>query len=69
MKTTVYLYNVNPSKFANLPYTDALNYKITAAKQLLTELIKPHYSERDSYRINSVIDAIKHNKQLLEELQ
>lgn len=67
--TTPYLYDINPSVLSGMLYPNALKYKIEAAKVLRGKLLEPHFSERDDERINAVINAIKFNERLLEELR
>jgi hypothetical protein len=69
MKTTQYLYNVSPKEFAELPYHQALQYKIDKAKELIVTLLEPSYQNRDDERIKAVFDAIKWNQKLLQELK
>ena len=67
-----YLYNTTKKEmqeFNKLLYAEALNLKIKKAKQLLVTLYEPHYLDRDTTRINSVVKAIKFNTKLLEELR
>jgi len=68
MKATTYLYGVEPTEFVNLPYGEALLYKLAAGKRLVYELIEEHYSSRDDIRINAIGKADKHNRALLEEV-
>jgi len=69
MKTTQYLYDIDPSEFADMPYKDALAYKVEAGRKLISHLMYDfHYSERDDVRANKVHAAIKFNNQLLKEL-
>lgn len=68
-QSTDYLYGVDSKTFMDLPYKDALNFKIKAAKSLLKVLFEPGYLKADHYRINSVSKAIKFNLNLLEELK
>ena len=69
MKTTQYLYGIEPSEFSDLNYVDAIVYKITAAHKLIHHLMYDfHYSDRDDERANKVHSAIKHNEGLLNEL-
>lgn len=67
-----YLYNTTKEEmqeFNKLLYTEALNLKIQKAKQLLSTLHEPHYLDRDTARINSVVKAIEFNIKLLDELR
>ena len=66
--STTYLYGVEPSEFADLPYTEALIYKRNSAKQLISTLMDTHHSKRDEERVSAVFSAIKFNQQLLEEI-
>lgn len=68
MKKTEYLYDVHPKQFAELPYKDALTFKIQAATQLRGALLEADFWTRDDERLNSVIKAIKFNEALLEEI-
>ena len=71
MKTTRYLYNIDPVELTRLAYKDALEYKVSNGikllKQLATESRKCHtvYIEQ---RYQDVEKAIKHTKGLLDEL-
>lgn len=66
--TTQYLYNINPSKFSNMPYSQALQFKIDSAKKLIDDLQRVHYTQRDDERLNATYRAISFNYRLLEEL-
>jgi len=69
VKTTEYLYGVQPEAFKSLNYVDALVFKITSAKAQLGKLLYNfNYIDRDDYRVNDIIKAIKFNEQLLSEL-
>ena len=68
MHTTEYLYGIQSSEFANLPYTEAIRYKLDKAKILIYELVYHDYRTRDDLRILKIGKAIKFNNQLLEEL-
>ena len=67
-KSTTYLYNINPIVLADMPYQQALEYKITAANTLLAELLIPHYTVRDYVRISDINQAVKFNESLIKEL-
>ena len=69
IKSTKYLYDITPNSFAFLPYVEALEFKISAANTLLTQLLTPHFTKRDYIRIGDVINAIKFNQSLLKELK
>lgn len=68
MKSTQYLYGIDPAKFIQLSYIDAVHNKIAAARVLLNELYKEPYMTRDSHRIRDINNAIKHNERLLIEV-
>jgi len=68
MKTTTYLYSIQPAQLTNLSYQSALEFKITSAKQLIATLIEVPYQTRDDVRIHAIHKAIKHNQLLLDEL-
>ena len=67
--STQYLYACEPTEFADLPYREALAYKIDKANLLLVSLTYVPWQTRDEERVGKVLDAIKLNKQLLKELQ
>jgi hypothetical protein len=69
VKSTQYLYDINPKEFEQIPYAKAIEYKITKAKALLSKLVEPDYKNRNEVRINAVQSAIEWNKQLLKELK
>ena len=69
--TCLYLYGIEPkfmSTLADMPYKQALLFKISLAKQVLTELLSVGFMEQDTPRINKVSKTIKFNEQLLDEL-
>ncbi len=66
--TTRYLYDIDALELSTLNYEDALRHKHSCATALIAELMEVHYSKRDEERVNSVFNAIKFNKALLEEL-
>ena len=51
-----------------MPYREALQDKIAAAKGLLSRLLYKPFQAQDSARINDVQKAIKFNNELLDEL-
>ncbi len=67
---TKYLYGRdNLRGFSKLPYKEVLESKISLTNLLIEELLKEHYLERDSQRINDCISAIKFNEELLKEIK
>ena len=69
LKSTYYLYDLDPKLLINLSYVEAINLKIDSAKKLIRVLFEPSYMNRDNTRINDVNKAIKFNQALLEELK
>ena len=69
LKSTYYLYDLDPKLLINLSYVEAINLKIDSAKKLIKVLFEPSYMDRDNTRINDVNKAIKFNQALLEELK
>ena len=69
MKSTQYLYGIDSTRLAEIPYKQALEYKLSAANNLLKELLIPHYTIRDYKRIADINNAIKFNQSLLKELK
>ena len=67
MKSTSYLYDLNPEDLKNLTYQDALIKKIIGARKILNKLVRKE-DMNDSERIKDVSDAIIFNKNLLKEL-
>ena len=56
-------------KLAEMPYKEALELKINAAKGLAERLLQGSYIDSDTNRVNAVQKAIKFNQELLEELK
>lgn len=69
LKSTMYLYGAHPKEFMNLPYKEALEYKLSSASTLLDNLLIPDYMNRDSDHIRKVYDAINFTTQLLNEIK
>jgi len=71
MKTTQYLYDIDPVELTRLAYKDALEYKVSNGikllKQLATESRKYHTQELED-RYLSTEKAIQFNKELIDEL-
>ena len=67
--STSYLYDCNPSVFIQMPYIDALKFKIKQAEQLLHRLFEPHHTLRDHTRIQKVRKAIAFNEKLIREVK
>ncbi len=68
-KSTTYLYDIDPTVLADMPYKQALEYKVSSANVLLAKLLAPHYSIRNYVRIADINRAIKFNQSLLSELK
>ena len=69
MKTTKYLYDIEPQTFIHIQYHKALEFKIKKAKELLHKLLEPEINDRDENRIDAVYNAIEFNKKLLNEIK
>lgn len=69
LKSTYYLYDLDPKLLINLSYVEAINLKIDSAKKLIRVLFEPNFMDRNNTRINAVYKAIKFNQALLEELK
>ena len=69
LKSTYYLYDLDPKLLINLSYVEAINLKIDSAKKLIKVLFEPNFMDRNNTRINDVYKAIKFNQALLEELK
>jgi len=74
IKSSEYLYNIEPCHFSNLTYKGALKEKIRLGKILLRELNEKSFDLSGSaymdneVRLLKVSDAIEFNKFLLNEL-
>ena len=64
MKSTEYLYGKSPSELP--PMDEGLIARINAAYTLRDLLLDEPLETRDISRLNSVINAIKHNTAILE---
>jgi len=69
MQRTKYLYNIDPHELASMNYLEAIEYKLTSAKQLIADLYEIRMDSRDEDRIFKVHKAINFNKELLKELK
>ena len=69
LKSTYYLYDLDPKLLINLSYVEAINLKIDSAKKLIRVMFEPNFMDRNNTRINAVYKAIKFNQALLEELK
>ena len=68
MRTTQYLYGINPSELENKMYFEALQYKHEAGKKLFKDLYyTKNRSDKQEIRYHHVTKAINHTKDLLEE--
>lgn len=68
MKSTQYLYGVEPSRFSDMPYRLAIEFKIECCKELKDDLLIDGYRAADVERLDAVVKAEKFNNQLLKEL-
>jgi len=74
IKSSKYLYNIEPCHFSNLTYKGALKEKIRLGRILLKELNEISFSlsgsryTNNEVRLLKVADAIEFNKFLLDEL-
>lgn len=67
--STMYLYNLTPKTLLEMSYKEAIELKIESARDLLKhQLLRPHFTKRDTTRIAAVYKAIKFNESLLDEL-
>lgn len=69
VKDCYYYYGIYAHDFKHHSYEEALNIKINAAKDLVERLLIDGYIASDVYRLNDVLEAIKFNKKLLEEIK
>ena len=77
MKTTEYLYGVQPHVFRNMKYENAIELKHTLAKKMLRDVNKQYFENKGSWdetinarkHIADLSKAVAHNAILLEELK
>jgi hypothetical protein len=68
MKDCYYLYGSDLKELKEMKYIDALKRKIELAENLIENLLKVDYMERDTQRINDSLKAIDFNKNLIKEV-
>ena len=75
VKSTKYLFDIDPKKFKDMTYEEVLKMKIEAGKKLLEELVEEadNTREYEEYiklvtRQKDVDKAVKYNECLLKEL-
>ena len=66
MRTTKYLYDLDPVDFKYEPYYKALQLKLASARKLKATVV--HLDVIDP-RIKEIDDAIKHTEKLLAEVE
>ena len=77
MKTTTYLYNIDPKSLATMPYKKALETKIQGALKVKAEcalnsknlLNTPAAYQKVMERYDAADKAVEFNRTLLEELE
>ena len=69
VKNCLYYYGIPAIEFKDLNYVDAINYKIIAAKHLLTRLLANGYYLSEHEHVVDVSKAIKFNERLLDEIK
>ena len=67
MKTTQYLYGIEPEELDNKYYFEALKYKLEAGGILYERLYKLEETKEISDRKFWVLDAISHTRKLIKE--
>ena len=67
MKTTEYLYGIQPTELDNKFYYEALEYKLDKGSQLYRELYPNSKDKETNDRIFFVLKALDHTRELLEE--
>lgn len=68
-RTTQYLYDIEPTEISDMPYKEALKYKLSNAKELIHTLHMSEFDYRDEERIREVFDAIELTEYLIRELR
>ena len=68
MQTTKYLYDIEATTLVSMNYKEALLFKVSQGNKLLQQLV--HKDNMTNYiRMSKVMDAIKFNERLLDELE
>ncbi len=68
MKTTKYLYDIEPDELKDMLYFDALQYKYDACTKVYRSLVfKENKTEEETIRLHCVLKAQEHTKALLNE--
>ena len=68
MKTTQYLYGIEPEELDNKYYFEALKYKLEVGSKLYKSLYKiKKQTKEESDRTFWVLDAIDHTRKLIKE--
>ncbi len=68
MKTTQYLYGLDPSMLKDMPYEEALKLKLESATELIRFLTDKDFHKHYE-RIVDIMAAITHTQYLLDELE
>ena len=80
MKTSLFLYGCDPEEFADMPYREAIKYKIAAAKTTMHTVasqlddmykrgaVREEYQQSE-YRLTKIKDSIEFNERLLNEIE
>ncbi len=68
MKDASYYYEMDMSQLLTMGYPEGVKCKLRAAIKVRDKLINEDYRTRDNHRLNDVLKAIKHNKELLAEV-
>ena len=68
MKTTQYLYGIEPEELDNKYYFEALKYKLESGSKLYKSLYEiKEQTKKESDRTFWVLDAIDHTRKLIQE--
>jgi len=69
IKSTQYTYGIDPKILSTMPYKEALQFKYTKSKELVSKLYEAPMQTRDEERINIALKAQSFNRKLLQELK
>jgi hypothetical protein len=67
MTESEYLYGINVNEFLDMPYKQAIEYKLKTGRELHSELYGKEETHEDRVRIFKVYNAIRHNERLIKE--
>jgi hypothetical protein len=68
MLSTKEIYNIEPETFQDLPYREALQVKLAAAKERCHHFVHIEHNWLNNSHFDAAYKAVKHNQHLIDEL-